>query len=70
MTERRRIKFVHEGEYAAMVEVELRESEAGSPYLSLGDAEKLDEVRAALSRGDIKRASELGRVYQLTPVTA
>ena len=69
MSTRRRTKFVHEGQYAAAVEVECIESEAGwSPYLSLDDAQKLDEVREALQRGDLKRASELGRIYQLTPV--
>ena len=68
---RKSSKLVREGKYAAEVEVELIEDDTGwSPYLSLENAEKLDEVRAALSRGDIKRASELGRVYQLTPVTA
>jgi len=36
--------------------------------LSLEDAQKLDEVREALRRGDLARASQLGRVYHLTPV--
>jgi hypothetical protein len=62
-------KFVHEGKYAAAVEVEWIESETGwSPYLSMEDAQKLDEVREALRRGDLKRASQLSRIYQLTPV--
>jgi hypothetical protein len=69
MTTRRPTKFVSEGQYAAAVEVELIESNTGwSPYLSLDDAEKLDEIREALHRGDLKRAGQLGRVYQLTPV--
>jgi hypothetical protein len=69
MTTRRGTKFVHEGEYAAAVEVEWIESDTGwSPYLSVGDTQKLDEVREALRRGDLKRATQLGRVYQLTPV--
>ena len=34
------------------------------------DAEKLDEVRSALRREDLKRASELARVFELTPVRA
>jgi hypothetical protein len=42
-------KLIHEGENAAEVEVELVESEdAWSPYLTLEDAEKLDQVREAL----------------------
>lgn len=64
-------KLVHEGEYAAEVEVELIESDEGwSPYLSLEDAERLDQVREAFRRGDIGAASRMGRVYHLTPVSA
>lgn len=66
---RPRTKLIHEGQYAAEVEVELLEGEEGwSPYLSLEDAEKLDEVRTALRREDLKRASQLARVFELTPV--
>ncbi len=62
-------KLVHEGQYVAEVEVSLVETEEGwSPYLSLEDAYKLDDVRDALRRGDIRRASQLSRVYTLTPV--
>jgi hypothetical protein len=69
MSTRRRTKYVLEGLYAVAVEVDWIESETGwSPYLSLEDAQKLDEVREALRRGDLKRASQIGRVYQLTPV--
>jgi hypothetical protein len=39
-----------------------------SPYLSLADAKKLDQVRKALRSGDVKKASQLGRVFQLLPV--
>ena len=59
MTCRCRTKFIHEGQYAAAVEVKLIESQEGwAPYLSLEDAQKLDEVRAALRRGDLRRASQ------------
>jgi hypothetical protein len=69
MTGRRGTKFVHEGQYAADVQVEWLESETGwPPYLSLEDAEKLDEVREALRRGDLRRAGQLARIYQLTPL--
>jgi hypothetical protein len=65
-----RTKLIHEGRYAAEVEVELIDTDDGwSPYLSLEDAEKLDEVRKALRRGDLKRANQLARVFQLTPVS-
>lgn len=69
MSRTRQTKLIHEGEYAAEVEVELIDTDTGwSPYLSLADAQKLDEVRKALRRGDLKRASELGRVFRLLPV--
>ena len=70
MTRRRHTKLVHEGQYVAEVEVELTDSEEGwSPYLSLEDAKKLDEVRESLRRGDLKRAGQLSRVFKLTPVS-
>lgn len=62
-------KLVHEGKYVAEVVVELIETDEGwSPYLSLEDAYKLDDVREALRRGDIKSAARLARVFTLTPV--
>ena len=68
MNARRHIKFVREGSYAAEVDVELIEDDNGwSPYLSVEDAKKLDEVREALRRGDLKSAAKLGRVFRLTP---
>jgi len=70
MSKKRRTKLVYEGQYAAEVEVEWLESATGwSPYLSLEDAQKLDEVRQALRRVDLKRASQLARVFKLTPIT-
>jgi len=64
-------KLVHEGDYVAEVEVQLIEEEEGwSPYLTIEDAEKLDHVREALRRGDVKAASQLARVFHLTPISA
>ena len=69
MTRRHRTKCIHEGQYAAEVDVELIESQEGwTPYLSLEDTQKLDEVRAALRRGDLQRASQIARIFKLTPV--
>jgi hypothetical protein len=69
MKKKSQTKFVHEGEYAAEVAVELIETEDGwSPYLSVADAQKLDEVREALRRGDLKSAAKHARVFRLTPV--
>jgi len=41
-----------------------------SPYLNLEDAQKLDQVREALRRGDVKAATRLARVFKLVPVEA
>ena len=68
---RRHKKLIHEGEYAAEVEVELIETDDGwSPYLSLEDARKLDSVRDALRRGDVEAATRDARVYHLTPIAS
>ena len=70
MTTRKRTKIVREGKYVAEVDVELLEDETGwSPYLSLDDAYKLDDVTEALRRGDIAAASRSSRVFSLTPVS-
>ena len=70
MNKRNRTKLVHEGEFVAEVDVDVIEADEGwSPYLSLEDAYKLDDVRDALRRGDIKTAARLGRIFKLTPVS-
>jgi hypothetical protein len=70
VTRRHRTKLLREGQYAAEVDGELIDTETGwSPYLSLEDAQKLDEVREALRRRDLHRAGQLARVFQLTPIT-
>ena len=69
MTTRTRTKVIHEAGYAAEVEVEFIDTCDGwSPYLSLSDAKKLDAVRRALQSGDLKQATRLGRIFELTPV--
>ena len=70
MSRRSTTRLVREGEFVAEVDVELMEAEgAWTPYLSLEDAYKLDDVRDALRAGDIERASQLAnRVYRLTLV--
>ena len=71
MTTKPYTKLVHEGRYIAEVDVDLIQTGAGwSPYLSLDDAYKLDDVREALRHGDLKAATRLARVFTLTPVTA
>ena len=71
MNSRKRTKYVHEGEYVAEVDVELLEDETEwSPYLSVDDAYRLDEVRSALRRGDITAAATLARIFKLQPVAS
>jgi hypothetical protein len=66
-----RTKFIHEGGYAAEVQVELTETEdEWSPYLSVEEAYKLDDVREALRRGDVRGAARHARIFTLTPVAA
>lgn len=63
-------KLVREGNFIAEVEVELLDDGTGwAPYLSAADVRKLDDVRACLSRRDLKAAAKLAKVYELTPIT-
>ena len=69
MNLRMKQKYIHEGNYVAIVEVTLIEDETGwSPYLSVEDAYKLDDVREALREGDLNSAARYGRIYELRPV--
>ena len=69
MNQRKKTKYVHEGQYVAEVEVALLEDDTGwSPYLSIEDAYKLDNVREALRQRDLQSAAKYGRIYELRPV--
>ena len=69
MTKRRIVKLIHVGEYAAKVTVDLLYTDGDwSPYLSLDDASKLDDVREALQRKDFETAQKPARVYTLSPL--
>lgn len=64
-------KLVHVRRYVAEVDVELLRTDDGwSPYLSLEDAYKLDEVREALEQGDLEAAAQHARLFTLEPVAA
>jgi hypothetical protein len=70
MSATKKIKLIHEGRFAAEVEIDLIDDETGwAPYLSVSDARKLDEVRAALKSGQINTASSLARVFELQPLS-
>jgi hypothetical protein len=71
MTTKLQTKLVHVGEFIAEVDVQLMiEDDEWSPYLSVDDAMKLDEVRDLLRKSDIESASKLARVFRLVPVAA
>jgi len=64
MTSRLHTQLIHEGDYVAEVEVQLIDSDTGwSPYLSLEDAYKLDDVRKALQNNNLRKASKLAHVF-------
>jgi hypothetical protein len=69
MNKRKKTKYIHEGGFVAEVEVELIVTDdEWAPYLSLADAYKLDDVRDALRLGDLKRASNIARIFTMQPV--
>ena len=70
MTRKVSKRLVREGDLVAEVDVDLVDVEGGwTPYLSLEDAYKLDDVRDALRTGNIESALRLATaVYRLTPV--
>jgi hypothetical protein len=70
MTAKKKIKLIHEGRFAAEVEVDLIDDETGwAPYLSVADARKLDTVRSALKAGRLAEAAAIARVFELQPVS-
>ncbi len=69
MTKKQISKLVHVDEYVAEVDVELIYTDDDwSPYLSVNDAMKLDDVREALRQKDFTTATKLARVYKLSPL--
>jgi hypothetical protein len=70
MSGRHRKKYIYEGNYVAEIEIEVIEANEGwSPYISLEDAFKLDDIRSALRKGNVKAASKHAKIYTLTPVS-
>ena len=71
MRNKKTVELIHEGRFAAEVEIELHYSdESWSPTMSGADALKLEAVREALRRGDVREAAKHGRVFEMTPVAA
>ncbi len=68
---RKSTKLIHEGRYAAEVEIDLHYSDdSWSPTMTAADALKLETVTLALRRGDTATAAKYGRVFELLPVSA
>ena len=69
MTKKQTSKLIHLGEYVAEVDIELIYTDDDwSPYLSVNDAMKLDDVREALRQKDFATATKLARIYKLSPL--
>ena len=65
---RRASQFIHEGNYAAEVTVDLSEDGGEwSPTIGVDDIRKLDRVRRALRDGDLDEAGKDARVFTLIP---
>ena len=59
MNTKTQTKIIHEGDYMAEIPVELTYTDSDwSPYLSLAEARKLDQIRLALRQNDLKTASK------------
>jgi len=70
MRNRLKTKYVHEGKYVGELEVSLIEDATEwSPYISIDDAYKIDDVRDALRQGDLDAASRYARIYEMRPIT-
>ena len=69
MTDQKSVEYIHEGHHAAEVDVTVIERDhEWAPFYSIEDVRKLEVVRAALKRGDLKAAAKLARVFEMTPV--
>jgi hypothetical protein len=69
VTRRRSTEWVHEGRFAAAVDVELDYADdTWSPTLSLDDARKLERVRQALRRGDHDAVARDAKVFEMLPL--
>ena len=69
MTKKQTTKLIRFGDYVAEVNVELvYTDDEWSPYLSVNDAMKLDDVREALRQKDFVTATKLASVYKLSPL--
>lgn len=70
MNTKTQTKIIRQSEYLAEIQITLTYTDHDwSPYLSLEEAGKLDNLRLALQNKDLKTASQFAKIYHLTPVT-
>jgi hypothetical protein len=60
-------QFIHEGRYAAEVEI-INEDSPWSPIVAKEDVFKTDRVRLALRRGDVAAAAKEAKVFEMMPL--
>ena len=62
--------LIHDGAYAAQVDIEVVYDANWMRTIPESDVRILDTVRLALRAGNITEAAKYGRVFELTPVAA
>ena len=61
--------LIHEGKYAARVEITHHYDGSGwEPAIDANDIRKLERVRAALRAGDVAAAAQEAKVFELVPL--
>ena len=61
-------QIIHEGKFAAEVLITHHYDLDWSPSIAPTDIEKLERVRLALRRGDVKAAAKEAKVFELLPL--
>jgi hypothetical protein len=63
------VRHIHEGKYAADVEILLHYSGSGwEPTIDAEDVYKLERVRDALRAGNVAAAAKEAKVFELVPL--
>ena len=70
--DKKTIKHIHEGRFAAEVEVTLHYDDEidRSPTIGPDDTEKLDRVARALKKGEVAAAAKEAKVFELLPLAS
>ena len=69
MNTQKKVKYIHEGNFVAEVEVNIiLDDNQWAPYLSLDDAYMLDDIRDALRKKDFQSIPKNVKVYKMHPI--